>query len=47
MANDRVAIGAGHGVTYDAVDDSNLICIEVGGRLTFSSGRNTIVLEGK
>ena len=52
-ADDRVAIAAGHDVTYDVVSDAALACVEVQGRLAFSSIGNTrlkvgtvMVLEG-
>ena len=52
-ADDRVAVAAGHDVTYDVVGDAALACVEVQGRLAFASGRNTrlkvgtvMVLEG-
>src|SRR5262245_15248896 len=40
-ANEKVAIGAGHEVVYDAVSDVPLNCIEVNGRLRFSTTTNT------
>ena len=52
-ADDRVAVAAGHDVTYDVVSDAPLACVEVQGRLAFSASGNTclkvgtvIVLEG-
>jgi hypothetical protein len=52
-ANDRIAIGAGHTVTYDRVSDAKIECIEVRGKLTFKTDANTrmkvvtvMVLEG-
>src|SRR5687767_6546330 len=52
-ANDKVAISAGHTVTYDAASDGVLACIEVRGTLTFRPDRNTrlnvvtlMVMEG-
>jgi hypothetical protein len=40
-ASDKVAIGAGHAVIYDAVSDAALACIEVAGKLTFRTDANT------
>jgi hypothetical protein len=40
-ANDKVSIGAGHSVTYDAVSDATVDCIEVRGTLTFKTNGNT------
>jgi hypothetical protein len=40
-ANDKVTIAAGHAVTYDAVSDAALACIEVRGTLTFRTDKNT------
>src|SRR5712691_6448379 len=52
-ANDKVSIARGHRVTYDAVSDATLTCIEVGGDLAFETDVNTrlkvgtiMVLEG-
>ena len=52
-ADARVAVAAGHDVTYDIVSDAALACVEVQGRLAFASGRDTrlkvgtlMVLEG-
>jgi hypothetical protein len=40
-ANDKVTISAGHTITYDAVSDAALACIEVRGTLAFRTDRNT------
>ena len=40
-ANDKVNIAAGHTITYDAVSDAALACIEVRGTLTFRTDKNT------
>jgi len=40
-ANDKVAIAAGHTVSYDARSDAKIECIEVGGKLTFKTDANT------
>src|SRR5438477_1101450 len=40
-ADDRVAIGAGHSVSYDVVSDAKIGCIEVSGTLAFSTKTNT------
>jgi len=40
-ASDKVKIAAGHEVTYNAVSDSRLECIEVDGRLRFETDANT------
>jgi hypothetical protein len=52
-ANDRVLITAGHAVTYDAVSDAKLTCIELRGHLTFRTDASTrmkvvnlMVMEG-
>src|SRR2546427_11983698 len=45
-ANDKVAIAAGHHVTYDAVSDSRLDCIEVRGHLAFSHEKDSRVKVG-
>jgi len=52
-AGDRVAIGAGHSVSYDVVSDAKIGCIEVSGTLAFSTKTNTrlnvvtlLVVEG-
>jgi hypothetical protein len=52
-AADEVAIAAGHAVTYDAVSDATLTCVEVAGTLSFKRDANTrlrvvtlTVLEG-
>ena len=45
-ANDKVAIAAGHHVTYDSVNDSKLDCIEVRGHLAFSHDKNSRVKVG-
>src|SRR5262245_23015164 len=41
VANDKVAIAAGHAVTYDAVSDGALDCIEVRGTLAFRTDAST------
>jgi hypothetical protein len=40
-ANDKVAIAAGHRVTYDVVSDLKIDCIVVNGALTFAPAANT------
>ena len=52
-ADERVAVAAGHDVTYDVVSDTTVACVEVQGRLAFARGRDTrlqvvtlMVLEG-
>jgi hypothetical protein len=40
-ANDKVAIAAGHAVSYDAASDATLACIDVAGKLTFRTDANT------
>src|SRR2546425_3156944 len=40
-ANDKVSIARGHRVTYDAVSDATLTCIEVSGHLAFQTDVNT------
>ena len=40
-ANDRVLVGAGHAVVYDAVSDQTIACISVEGRLSFRADGNT------
>src|SRR5690349_14077649 len=40
-ANDKVLIAAGHAITYDAVSDAKLTCIELRGRLAFKTDANT------
>ena len=40
-ANDKVTIAAGHAITYDALSDAALACIEVRGTLTFRTDTNT------
>jgi G8 domain len=39
--NDKVAIAAGHRVTYDQVSNDKLECIELRGELTFATATNT------
>src|SRR4051812_40196585 len=39
--NDKVVIAAGHSVTYDAVSDRALDCIEITGTLRFATSSNT------
>jgi hypothetical protein len=41
VANDKVAIAAGHRVTYDLVSNDKIECIEVRGELTFATAVNT------
>ena len=45
-AGQGVLIRAGHTVTYDAVSDSALPCLDVEGTLTFSTERNTRLKVG-
>jgi hypothetical protein len=52
-ANDKVLIAAGHAITYDAVSDAKLSCIELRGRLSFKTDAKTrmkivnlMVMEG-
>ncbi len=40
-SRDKVAIGAGHEVTYDVASDARLTCIDVRGGLTFSATATT------
>src|SRR5947207_2006272 len=39
-ANDKVAIAAGHRVTYDLVSNDTIECVEVRGELTFAADAN-------
>src|ERR1700674_4944642 len=41
VANDKVAVDAGHRVSYDVVSDGKIACIEVRGKLTFKTDANT------
>ena len=45
-ADDRVAVAAGHDVTYDIVGDAAVACVEVEGRLAFARDRNTRLKVG-
>ena len=45
-ATDKIAIASSHDVTYDLLNDSNLDCIEVRGRLAFSSAKNSRMKVG-
>ena len=52
-AGDRVAVGAGHTVTYATVSDATIPCVEIRGTLAFSPDTNTrlqavtlLVVEG-
>jgi hypothetical protein len=40
-ANDKVAIAAGHVVTYDLASDNTIDCVEIGGTLRFKTNANT------
>src|SRR5258708_36938562 len=40
-AEDRVAIGAGHDVTYHTVSDVRIPCIDLRGHLSFATQANT------
>jgi hypothetical protein len=40
-ADDKVAVDAGHSVTYDVVSDATIDCVEVGGRLAFKTDAST------
>lgn len=41
VAGDRVLVSAGHNITYDAVNDAKISCIEVRGHMRFATGKNT------
>src|SRR5579863_1270322 len=45
-AGDRVAVGAGHSVTYDVASDAKLSCVDLRGRLSFSTDANTRMKTG-
>jgi len=45
-ATDRVAVGAGHNVVYDLASDTKLACIDLRGRLSFSTDVNTRMKTG-
>ena len=52
-ASDKVLIAAGHAITYDAISDAKLTCIELRGRLSFRTDASTrmkivnlMVMEG-
>jgi len=45
-ANDRVLIGAGHSVAYDAASDAAIVCIDVQGRLRFRTDGDTRLKTG-
>src|SRR4029079_7576088 len=40
-ANDKVAIAAGHVVTYDLASENTIDCVEISGRLRFKTTANT------
>jgi G8 domain len=44
--DDKVLIGAGHDVAYDATSEATLSCIEVRGRLAFSTDANSRMSVG-
>lgn len=44
--NDRVAIASAHEVTYDAIAESKLECVEVRGRLLFSPDKSSRMMVG-
>jgi hypothetical protein len=45
-ANDKVVVGAGNNVTYDAVSDAGLDCVSVEGGLRFRNNANTRLKVG-
>jgi hypothetical protein len=45
-AGDRVAVGAGHSVTYDIASDAKLACVDLRGHLSFSTDANTRMKTG-
>jgi hypothetical protein len=45
-ANDKVVVGAGNNVTYDAVSDAALDCVSVEGGLRFRNDTNTRIKVG-
>src|SRR5213594_30451 len=45
-ANDKVRIETGHVLTFDAVSDARLNCLEVNGALRFATDRNTRLKVG-
>ena len=40
-SRDKVAIGAGHEITYDVASDARLTCVDIRGRLVFSTTSST------
>ena len=45
-ANDKVLVGSGTNVTYDAVSDASLDCVSVEGALRFRNNANTRIKVG-
>jgi G8 domain-containing protein/parallel beta helix pectate lyase-like protein len=45
-AGDRVAVGAGHNVTYDVASEAKLACVDLRGHLSFSTDVNTRMQTG-